>query len=61
MKQIITYISNVAKTINKFIVTIFLLVVYAIICIYHLFMKHDSKRWHAAFSRNDMEQTKHLW
>ena len=62
MKKIKYILNRAARTINKLIVWIFLLIVYAVICVYHLFLKRDNKRWHInEIDYNELEQTKHLW
>lgn len=49
------------KTINKWVVVVFLLSVYIIICLYHLLMKPDHRRWVVPSEHYDLEQTKHQW
>lgn len=62
MKKIIHILNTVGRTVNKCIVWIFLLIVYAVICVYRLFLKKDNKRWHVKEKYyNELEQTKHLW
>lgn len=62
MEEVIYILNKVARTVNKWIVWICLLIVYAVICIYRLFLKKDNKRWHMKkINYNELEQTKHLW
>lgn len=62
MKEVIHILNRVARTVNKWIVWIFLLIVYTVICVYRLFFKKDNKRWHMKEKYyNELEQTKRLW
>lgn len=61
MKAVLNYLKRIAKQINKTIVFIALLFTYSIICIYHLFIKTKSQRWHKYNKKITLEHTKHLW
>lgn len=62
MKEVIHILNRVARTVNKWIVWTCLLMAYAVICVYRLFLKKDNKRWHMKEKDyNELEQTKHLW
>lgn len=62
MKKIISIFREIAKVINKIIISICLVFTYDIICIYHLFKKKDKGQWHEYKKKfNELDQTKHLW
>lgn len=63
MKKIGTILKRMAELINRGVVLIFLLMTYVVICVYRLFLKQESMRWHGIENKyyNDIEQTKHLW
>lgn len=61
MKAVLNCINEVARQVNKAIVFIALLFTYAIVCIYHLFVKTKSQRWYKKNSETTLEHTNHLW
>lgn len=62
MKKIMRILNRIARIINECIVWISLLIVYAVICVYRLFLKQDREQWQMRKNHNDeLEQTKHLW
>lgn len=63
MKKIKAILQSIAKAINAAVCTMALLLVYAIVCIYHIFVRQSRERWHLRDSDTlqDIELTKHLW
>lgn len=61
MKKIFTYINRLSKPVNKIVVSVALVLVYSIICLYHLFARQTAKRWEFYKNNVSLEQTKHLW